>query len=664
VTSIDAAGTADALGAGRLGATPLDEEQTRFEVWAPRASDVEVVLTADGAADQRVEPLQRFEDGRHLGVIDDVGPGTRYRYRLHRDSGPPIDRPDPASRWQPDGVHGPSAVDDPAAFGWTDAGFSSPPLHEQVLYELHVGTFSPEGTFDGAIGQLDHLVDLGITTIELMPVWQFPGGRNWGYDGVLPSAVQDTYGGPDGLRRLVDAAHGRGLGVILDVVYNHLGPEGNHLADLGPYTTERYATPWGPAVNVDGPDSDQVRRWIVESAVGFVRDHHLDGFRLDAVHGIIDTSATHLLEELTAAVHAEGERQGKHVDVIAESDLCDPRLLRAPTQGGYGLDAQWADEVHHTVHVALTGERDGYYRDHEGLQDLEPILRDRFLYAGRYSPYRRRTIGRPAPDLPYDRFVACVQNHDQVGNRMLGERLTDLTDAAGRRFAAAFLLSAPFVPMLFMGEEYAEPAPFLYFVSHTEPALIEAVRTGRREEFAYFAHQGEAPDPQDPATFERSRIDVGLARQPGEHADTFTLYRTLLRMRRALPLLADPTAPDPQVVTVPGRQAVAWQRRRGDDAVLVVANAEPSDATIDVPATSAPGPARDSDVASDARAANGAWHVVLDTADPRFGGAGPSPVAQPREGGTLRCIVPARTVLVLSSRPVDLYATSTSLGTP
>jgi maltooligosyltrehalose trehalohydrolase len=613
----------------RLGATYLGDARTRFEVWALDATHVEVVL------DDRVVALRGLGQGLHGDAVDDVEPGERYRYRLHRDGHDPVDRPDPASRWQPDGVHGASAVDDPGAFVWTDAGFTAPPLHQQVLYELHVGTFSPEGTFDGVVGQLDHLVELGVTTIELMPVWQFPGDRNWGYDGVFPSAVQDSYGGPQGLRRLVDAAHARGIAVVLDVVHNHLGPEGNRLADFGPFTTDRYETPWGPAINVDGPGSDQVRRWIVESLVGYVRDHHLDGFRLDAVHGIIDTSAVHLLEEATAAVHDEGERLGKRVHMIAESDLCDPRLVRPTSRGGYGLDAQWADDFHHAVHVALTGERDGYYADHEGLADLEAQLRDRYVYAGRYSAYRQRTVGRPAPDVPYDRFVVCVQNHDQVGNRMLGERLSALTDEAGTRVAAALLLTSPFVPMLFMGEEHADPAPFHYFVSHTEPELVEAVRRGRQREFAAFAWRGRTPDPQDEATFTASRIDVGRADEPGRHAATFALYRALIALRQQLRLLRDPTASDPDVVTARGRQALAWQRRGAEDAVIVAANAEPEPVTLEL--TEAPGP----------------WHVVLDTGEPAWGGAGTAPAPQQRDD-VVRIALPPQTVVVLSTTPIEV----------
>jgi maltooligosyltrehalose trehalohydrolase len=404
-----------------------------------------------------------------------------------------------------------------------------------------VGTFTPAGTFDAAIERLADLRDLGVTAIELMPIWQFPGERNWGYDGVLPYAVQHSYGGPAGLRRLVDAAHAHGIAVVLDVVYNHYGPEGNHLPDFGPYLTDRYDTPWGQAVNVDGPHSDEVRRYVVENAVRWVRDFHLDGLRLDAVHAIVDQSAVHVLEELATAVHAEAERLGRTVHLIAESDLADPRLVRSPEVGGYGLDAQWLDDVHHALHTAVTGERDGYFGDYEGFPDLARALRDRFVYAGRYSPHRGRRVGRPARDLPYDRFVVCTQNHDQVGNRMLGERRSVLVPFETLKLAAGALALLPFTPMLWMGQEYGEEAPFQYFVSHTEPALIEAVREGRQREFAYFAKDGlEAPDPQAEATFERSKLDWSL-RDRGHHATLRALYTELLRLRRTVPPSRAPT---------------------------------------------------------------------------------------------------------------------------
>jgi maltooligosyltrehalose trehalohydrolase len=589
----------------RLGATPLPDGGVRFVVWAPLAEKVEVV-DPTGAVLGELIPQPR---GYHAGEVADAGPGTRYRYRLHRqdDEGgqaEPIDRSDPASRWQPDGLHGPSAVDDPA-FDWTDASWRNRPLREHVLYELHVGTFTSAGTFDAIVDRLDDLRELGITAIELMPIWQFPGERNWGYDGVLPYAIQHSYGGPAGLRRLVDAAHAHGIAVILDVVYNHYGPEGNHLPEFGPYLTDRYDTPWGQAVNVDGPHSDAVRRYVVENAVRWVSDFHIDGLRLDAVHAIVDQSAVHLLEELATAVHAEADHQGRHVHLIAESDLADPRLVRSPEVGGYGLDAQWLDDVHHALHTAVTGERDGYYGDYDGFPDLVRALRDRFVYAGRYSPHRERRIGRPARDLPYDRFVVCTQNHDQVGNRMLGERRSVMVPFETLKLAAGTLGLLPFTPMLWMGQEYGEEAPFQYFVSHTEPALIEAVRTGRRREFAYFAKDGlEAPDPQADETFERSKLDWDL-RAVGQHATLLALYRELFRLRREVPALAGPRA-DEAIPTLHAIETMSFQRDvlgAPEDAVQVVLHAGEAPRTLEL-------------------AVHGRWELLLDTADPRWSGPG------------------------------------------
>ncbi|GGI07968.1 malto-oligosyltrehalose trehalohydrolase [Egicoccus halophilus] len=582
-----------------LGATALDDGSTRFLVWAPDAERVEVVL-AEG---ERVEPLTATDRGYHEAVVSGVGPGDTYRLRLHRPDEEPVDRNDPASRWQPEGLHGPSAVDDPH-HDFTDDGWVAPPLHEQVLYELHVGTFTPEGTFDAIVPRLGDLRELGVTAIELLPVWQFPGERNWGYDGVLPYAVQHSYGGPAGLRRLVDAAHAAGISVVLDVVYNHFGPEGNHLPEFGPYLTDRYDTPWGQAVNVDGPHSDAVRRYFVENAVRWVREFHVDGLRLDAVHAIPDQSAVHLLEELAREVHAEARRLGRSAFLVAESDLADPRLVRSPDLGGHGLDGQWLDDVHHALHVAFTGEQTGYYEDFDGLVDLQRALRDRYVMAGRYSPHRQRTVGRSGRDVPYFRFVACTQNHDQVGNRMLGERQSHLLEPGQLRASAGALLLAPFTPMLWMGQEYAETAPFQYFVSHTDPELVEAVRTGRRREFAYFADQGEAPDPQATETFERSRLDWSRRDADG-HATVLALYRELLRLRRELPALTAPDA-DEATSTLHAAQTLSWRRGRASvpaDDVMVVVHA--GDDAVEVP------------LPPDA-----AWELVLDTAETRFDGPG------------------------------------------
>ena len=603
-----------------LGACHLGEGRTGFLVWAPAVDRIEVVF--DGGA---VVDMSDAGDGYHLAVVDDTPPGTRYRYRLHRTGHDPVDRSDPASRWQPDGLHGPSAVDD-VAFAWTDDGWRNPPLREQVLYEVHVGTFTPEGSFEAIVPRLADLAELGITAIELMPVWQFPGERNWGYDGVLPYAPQHSYGGPAGLRRLVDAAHAHGIAVVLDVVYNHFGPEGNHLADFGPYLTDRYHTPWGQAVNVDGPDSDPVRRYLVDNATRWVEEFHLDGLRLDAVHAIIDSSAVHLLEEIATSVHAAAERVGRTVHVIAESELSDPRLVRSPELGGYGLDGQWLDDVHHAIHVALTSERDGYYGDFVGFPDLARALRDRYVFAGRYSPHRGRTIGRPAPDVPYERFVSCTQNHDQVGNRMLGERKSQLLDHERLKLAAAALLLGPFTPMLWMGQEYAEEAPFQYFVSHTDPGLVAAVREGRQREFAYFADQGEAPDPQAQETFERSKLDWSR-REVGDHATMLRLYRELLRLRREVPALIGMDA-GPAMPQVHGPDTLTFTRAtRGDRHGVVVAlhaGSEPITVQLVEP---------------------GAWELVLDTSDPAWGGTGGGELLPDAAGVTL-VLAPTSAVLL------------------
>ncbi|MGH9282200.1 MAG: malto-oligosyltrehalose trehalohydrolase, partial [Acidimicrobiales bacterium] len=469
--------------------------------------------------------------------VDVTGAGAGTDYGCSLDGGPAL--PDPRSAWQPAGVHGPSRVVDHGAFRWTDGGWGGVHLPSAVLYELHVGTFTPEGTFDAAAGRLDHLVDLGVDAVELLPVAQFRGTRGWGYDGVDLYAPHTAYGGPDGLKRFVDACHAKGLGVVLDVVYNHLGPDGNHLAAYGPYFTDRYATPWGQAVNLDGAGSDEVRAFFVDNALMWLRDYHVDGLRLDAVHAIVDTSATHLLEELAQAVAELAAATGRPRFLIAESDLNDPRVVRRCEVGGYGMDAQWSDDFHHALHAALTGERDGYYADFGALGQVATALRRAFVYAGDYSPARHRVHGRLDPGLPGHRFLGYAQNHDQVGNRALGERSSALMSAGRLRIAAALVLTAPFVPMLFQGEEWGATTPFQYFTDHTEPALAAAVREGRRAEFAAFGWKpDEVPDPQDEATFQRSKLDWGEARR-GDHAALLDWHRRLVELRRAVPALRD-----------------------------------------------------------------------------------------------------------------------------
>ncbi|HUF12481.1 MAG TPA: malto-oligosyltrehalose trehalohydrolase [Longimicrobiales bacterium] len=592
---------------GTLGARPLDDGRCAFRVWAPAPESVAVALPEDG----RVAALAPTERGYHEGVVDDVAPGTHYLLVLDGD----LERPDPASRFQPEGVHGPSAVV-ARDFPWTDGDWRGLRLGDLVFYELHVGTFSPEGTFDGVIPHLRRLrEELGVTSIEIMPVAQFPGTRNWGYDGVLPYAVQDSYGGPDGLRRLVDAAHGAGLAVTLDVVYNHLGPEGNHLRDFGPYFTSSYATPWGDALNFDDTHSDEVRRYFVDNALHWFEEYHVDALRLDAVHAIIDRSARHLLAQLADETAELASRLGRPLHLIAESDLNDARLIHRREDGGYGLDAQWADDFHHAVHARLTGEREGYYADYGSLEPLARALRVGWAFTGEYSGFRQRSHGNDPGAVPPERFVVAVQNHDQVGNRMLGERLGRVVvDFEALKVAAAANLLSPFLPLLFMGEEYAETAPFPYFVSHTDDALVQAVREGRRDEFASFAWAGEPPDPQAESTFASARLDHAL-REQGRHAQVYALYRELLRTRAAMPELRGE-----REVEVVGPVVVLRRKASGAESVLLLALAEAG--AEGHAQAQAQAQAHAHAQASEIRIDGGPWTRALDTAEERWGGPG------------------------------------------
>ncbi|HKK71914.1 MAG TPA: malto-oligosyltrehalose trehalohydrolase [Candidatus Krumholzibacteria bacterium] len=501
----------------------------RFRVWAPSARTVDVEVSGRSIA---MEPVS---GGWWTVEVEDAGAGTDYAYALDGTAA----LPDPRSPWQPDGVHAPSRVVDHAAFSWSDRGWSAPPLSSGVVYELHVGTFSPEGTFDGAIDRLDHLVDLGVTHVELMPVAAFPGRWGWGYDGVALWAPDESYGGPDGLKRLVDACHGRGLAVLLDVVYNHLGPDGNHLGRFGPYFTDRYVTPWGDAVNLDGPGSDEVRRFFFDNARMWLRDYHLDGLRVDAVHSIVDTSARHFLEELADEVFALEPELGRHLVLLAENDRNDPRVAMPREVGGSGFTAQWNEDFHHALHALLTGEREGYYADFGSITDVADCLEHGLVYDGKYSNFRGRRHGRSARGVPGDRSVGCAQNHDQVGNRARGERLSHLVSEGRVRIAAALVLTAPFVPMLFQGEEWGASTSFCYFTDHSDAELAASVREGRRREFAAFGWDpDDIPDPQDGETFERSRLRWDEREEPW-HAEMVAWYAALIRLRRSTPDLLD-----------------------------------------------------------------------------------------------------------------------------
>ncbi len=547
-----------------------------FRVWAPAARSVEVVL--EGGRRLPMEP-EKATGGRGGGwwrrVDAEAEAGTRYLFAL--DGGEP--RPDPRSPWQPEGIDGPSAVVDHSAYRWEDAGWRGIHLPSALVYELHVGTFSEEGTFAGVARHLDHLVALGVDAIELMPVAEFPGDRGWGYDGVDLWAPHHAYGGPEGLKQLVDACHARGLAVVMDVVYNHLGPAGNHLAEFGPYFTDRYSTPWGQAVNFDGPGSYGVRDFVVGNALMWLRDYHCDGLRLDAVHAIFDSSATHILEELAVAVGELADSSGRRLFVIAESDLNDPRLVRSREAGGYGLDAQWSDDFHHALHAVLTGEGDGYYADFGTLSDVARALKGAYVYDGRYSAYRQRVHGRPIGGLPGTRFLGYLQDHDQVGNRALGERSSTLMDAGRLRVGMGLVMTSPFVPMLFQGEEWGATTPFRYFTDHRDPSLASAVREGRRREFAAFGWEpSQVPDPQDPATFSASKLDWSPRGGPSSPAGEAMLAwtRKLVALRRAWPELADGRL---DRVEVRMDEEAGWLRmRRGR--LVVAANLGPATAWV------------------------------------------------------------------------------------
>ncbi len=582
-----------------LGARMLEADRVRFTVWAPFANTVAVELVDQ---DRKAIPMQLGSHCYFEVTVEGVGSRARYRYLLDGKTA----RPDPASRFQPEGVHGPSTVVDPDSFRWADTAWRGIPLSDFIIYELHVGTFTRDGTFEAIIPHLPYLKEtVGITAIELMPVAQFPGGRNWGYDGVYPFAPQSTYGGPEGLKRLVDACHARGIAVIMDVVYNHLGPEGNYLGEFGPYFTDRYKTPWGAAINYDGPDSDAIRHYVISNAGYWVTEYHIDALRLDAVHGIFDFSATHILKELASSVQIEAARLNRQVFVIAESDLNDTRIIAPWSIGGYGLDGQWSDDFHHALRVVLTGEQRGYYEDFHGLQDLGSALRDGFVYSGQYSEHRRRRHGSPSHQVSPGQLVVFSQNHDQIGNRAVGDRLSTQRPFEALKVARALVLLSPNIPLLFMGEEYGETAPFQYFIEHGDPDLIEAVRQGRRREFAHFGWKAEdIPDPQDPATFERSRLN----REQLDDRQTGLLRwtSTLIHLRKAVSTLGAGDANQlHHSVRVLEREQVLIVHRwsnRGEAALLLFGfNQSPATLTLCEPV--------------------GTWQFRLDSGTSEFGGS-------------------------------------------
>jgi maltooligosyltrehalose trehalohydrolase len=544
----------------------------RFEAWAPNARKLAV------KANEITLPMQGpDEQGWWHVEVNEAGAGSNYGYLIDDDAHP---YPDPHSVWQPDGVHGLSRVYDQQAFRWSDNKFRATPLASAVIYELHIGTFTQAGTLDAAIDRLDYLVDLGVTHVELMPVASFAGYRGWGYDGVALFAVQQAYGGPDALKRFVDAAHGKGLSVLLDVVYNHFGPVGNYTGKFGPYLVDTHHTPWGGAVNLEDAWSHQVRRFFCDNALMWLRDFHIDGLRLDAVHAFVDRSAIHFLEQLSAEVEALGIALGRSLVLIAESDLNDPRVVTPREGGGFGMDAQWSDDFHHALFAVLNpNARDGYYADFGKLSQLAKALEQTFVYDGIYSGYRKRFHGRRTGSLSRHRFLGFIQNHDQIGNRALGDRLSEISGFDRAKIAAAVVLLSPFVPLLFQGEEWAASTPFQYFADHDDPEMARSVSEGRKKEFAAFGWKPESiPDPEKAGTFERSKLKWDEVRT-GKHGEMLDWYRELIRLRRTTPPLNDG---EPGHTRVQFDEAKNWfSMERGN--VTLTCNLDEDDLRVPVP---------------------------------------------------------------------------------
>ncbi|HEY9629671.1 MAG TPA: malto-oligosyltrehalose trehalohydrolase [Coleofasciculaceae cyanobacterium] len=579
----------------RVGSWYHGKGRCTFTLWAPLLETASVHIVSPK---ERLIPLERQSQGYWQVTLEDVEPGTLYFYQINGET----DRPDPASQAQPEGVHGPSAVVD-HHFEWTDATWKNLPLAEMAIYELHIGTFTPEGTFDAVIARLPELKELGITTIEIMPIAQFPGSRNWGYDGVYLYGVQMSYGGVQGLKRLVNACHEQGMAVFLDVVYNHFGPEGNYVWSFAPYFTDKYKTPWGNAINFDGPHSYGVRNYLIENALYWFQQCHIDGLRLDATDNLFDFGAKHFLRELVETTEQFSQQQGRKFYLTAESDLNDPRWVRPIEVGGFGLDAQWNDDFHHAVHALITGESFGYYGDYGKPDHLAKSYTKNFVYTWDYSELRQRHHGGDPSDCPPSQFVVCCQNHDQVGNRLKGDRLSHLVSFEAQKLAAAAVLLSASVPLLFMGEEYGETSPFLYFVSHSDPDLVAAVRKGRKEEFAAFHAEGEADDPQSEETFERSKLNWDL-RQQGQHQQLWQFYRTLLKLRKEIPALSHPDRHSLEAIASPEDHLVKLRRWQGNSQVLCLLNfnTQPVETNLTLPP--------------------GLWKKVLDSTETTWGGSG------------------------------------------
>lgn len=569
------------------------ENWAEIAVWAPHAKKAAIVLNDGNTLD-----LNPIDHGYWVLTTQALRPGDGYRFKL--DGAEPL--PDPASLSQPDGVHGASMAVDLHQFNWTDTGWQNPDLEQYLIYELHTGTFSQAGTFDGVAEKLGYLKDLGVTAIEIMPVAQFPGGRNWGYDGVFPYAVQNTYGGARGLAKLVDTCHQHGIAVILDVVYNHFGPEGNYMGSYGPYFTGKYHTPWGDALNFDDAWCDEVRHYFIRNVLMWFGDFHIDALRLDAVHAIKDFGAKHILKEIRENVDELMAQTGRKHHLIVELDLNDPIFIDPAEKRGYGMDAQWIDEFHHALRVTAGEKRDGYYSDFEGIAHLAKSYNSAYVYDGIYSPGRLKTFGAKANDNPGSQFIVFSQNHDHVGNRMLGERSSKLFSFEMQKLMAGAVMVSPFIPMLFMGEEWAEPNPFQYFVSHTDPELADAVREGRKAEFASFHTEEEAPDPQAVETFNSSKLQWDLLNKEG-HRQMLGFYQALIRIRKQLPALATLNRKNLKTIVNETEKTLLLQRWHGGQSVFCLMNFSDVERPVSFPE-------------------NEACRIVLNSADTEWNGPG------------------------------------------
>ncbi|MGZ3614415.1 MAG: malto-oligosyltrehalose trehalohydrolase [Thermodesulfobacteriota bacterium] len=559
----------------RIGSYYLGGGRCEFTVWAPLMTKVELHIISP---EDRIFPMERDEGGYWKIVADGVQPGCLYWFRLDETR----DRPDPASHLQPQGVHGPSEVIDHSVFTWEDGTWKGYDLCQMIIYEVHVGTFTPEGTFDGVVSRFDDLKDLGVNTILIMPVAQSPGTRNWGYDGTYLFAVQNSYGGTDGFKRLINECHKRGFAVKLDVVYNHLGPEGCYVREFGPYFTDAHKSPWGQAVNVDMEYSDGVRNYYIENALYWLREFHVDVLRMDAADRIYDISAYPFLQELADKVGEFSMQSGTKRFLVAEADQNDPKLISPMKKGGFGLDAQWCDDFHHCIHTLLTGEREGYYVDYGRIEQMAKSIQEGFVYSGEHSFYRKARRGRSSKDIPGYRFVVFSQNHDQVGNRLAGDRLTRLVHFEALKLAAGVVLLSPYIPLLFMGEEYGEEAPFLYFVNHSDPELIKAVREGRKMEFTTFAWEDDPSDPEAEETFLQSKLQWEK-RSKGKHKALLDFYRTLIRLRKETPALSNCDKRTLSTAVINEDKRIILMRRWQDDAnshVFCIFNFGTTDARV------------------------------------------------------------------------------------